>query len=509
MPRNPLKLHHKSTLKLAKSLDKKEIYYWLIDNGYYPESYVLPPCFQVQKRPERPKIFFKIKKNKFKPTRTQCISVHFPKSDLTDRNFGIIHPEIHNDIAFHIAQNWKLILGALFPKNCRVYSYSFPLPINSKNVGRLSYLRSGRMIYEYLNMIDDAIASIAYKYSHIAITDIKSFYPSIYTHSIPWAIHGKEFSRKAENIYNYKLVGNKLDKLFQNANDGCTNGIPIGPVVSDIIAELIAAGIDNNLSKLLEKNAIDCEVIRFKDDYRILTKSEADAKHAIKLLQSALKEFNLELNDSKTNIHILPEGLFREWASKYYLIHPKAKEKYNWKEFREIYLSVIRIDKECKNTGVIDRFLADLTTKKGDLKVTVGIFNLEKVISMLLMLGTLRIKAFPKIIAILEKILNSPFGEIHNKQIIEYLDEYILKLSYDEDRNKYLISWISYFIISNDLKDKIKAKPNFKDPITKTIYQNKSSIFTQSKSFKLFIGCKSASKKLTMFEYLDIFDPPK
>ncbi len=124
---DPLKVHKNTSLALAKSLDKREVFYWLIDNGYYPENYVLPPCFRVARRPQKPKLFFKIKKNKFKPTRTQCISVHFPKTDFTDRNFGIIHPEIHNDIAFHISKNWSLVLDALFPKDSQVFSYSFPL----------------------------------------------------------------------------------------------------------------------------------------------------------------------------------------------------------------------------------------------------------------------------------------------------------------------------------------------------------------------------------------------
>jgi hypothetical protein len=141
------------------------------------------------------------------------------------------------------------------------------------------------MIYEFVGMIDNDLASVAYRYTHIVKADVKSFYPSIYTHSIAWAIHGKRRIRKGQNFYNYSLVGNRLDKLFQNANDGCTNGIPIGPVVSDLIAELVASGVDRLLSKKIAESDIQCEVIRFKDDYRILTKSESDAKTTIKLLK--------------------------------------------------------------------------------------------------------------------------------------------------------------------------------------------------------------------------------
>lgn len=505
---NPIKSHRDGTKLLAESLSKSDIYRWLIKYGYFPENYILPPCFEVSEYPSKPKVFFKVKK-KYTPKRTECINVHFPKSELTDRTFGIIHPEIHNDIAYHIAKNWKTMLKAIFPTNSRVTSYSFPLPIDAKNPGRLSFLRSGRLIYEFIGMVDDDIASMSYRYSHIVKADIKNFYPSIYTHSIAWAIHGKGFIRKQTNMYNTKLVGNRLDKLFQNANDGCTNGVPIGPVVSDLIAEIIASAVDVGLSTQLDDAGIECEVVRFKDDYRILVKSESDGKVAIKYLQTALKEYNLELSDDKTHISTLPEGLFREWVSKYHAVHPRKKKRYSWKHFRELYLSVIRIDSECPNTGVIDRFLADIIDKDGQLKVRVDLFNLQKVISMLLMLGTLRVKAFPKIIAILESVLKSPFGFMHLNLIVEHMESFLLKLTTEERRNKYLISWVSYFLVSNGLDTRLASKPKLTDPITKSILNNRGAIFKDAKEFKLFTGCIAMGKRISMLEHLDVFNPPQ
>ncbi|WP_237732582.1 RNA-directed DNA polymerase [Bathymodiolus thermophilus thioautotrophic gill symbiont] len=494
-------------------MKKTDVYYWLLKYGYFPENYILPPCFRVVKQPLKPKIYYKVKKtkkgNQYKPIRTECINVHFPKTDLTDRNFGIINPEIHNDIAFHIASNWEKIVNAIFPENSIVSAYSFPIPIDSKNIGRISYLRSGRMIYEFIGMIDSDIASVAYKYSHLVKADIKSFYPSIYTHSIAWAIHGKQFIRKPNNMYDNNLLGNKLDKLFQNANDGCTNGIPIGPVVSDLVAEIIASSVDVLLTKKIKDAKVDCEIIRFKDDYRILTKSKNDGVTITKFLQASLKEYNLELSDSKTSMHTLPDGLFREWVSKYHIVNPKRKKKYSWKEFRELYLSVISIDKECPGTGVIDRFLSDIVTKEGQLCVSVGSFNLQKVISMLLMLGSLRVKAFPKIIAILETIINSPFGNSNKKTILKYLESFLKKLSLDEERNKYLISWISYFMVSNSFEKIVTFNPKYKDPITRSIFNNRGAIFKSCKDFKLFMGCKKIGKKVSMMQHLDVFNPPE
>lgn len=506
--KNPIQEYKKATYTLASSLSKNDVYFWLLKHGYYAESYVMPPCFCVSKSPASPKKFHQHTKKSYMPTRSECVKVHFPKTELTDRTFGIIDPEIHNDIAYHITRNWIQILRSIFHKDSAVVSYSFPIPVNARTPGRLSYLRSGRMIYEFIGMIDDDIASVTYQYTHLVKADIKNFFPSIYTHSIAWAIHGKKFIRRPSNLHNFNLLGNRLDKLFQNANDGCTNGIPIGPVVSDLVGEIIASASDRIFTKLIQEKRISCQAVRFKDDYRILVKSANDARVVIKLLQAALKEYNLELSDDKTRVHLLPDGLFREWVSKYHMVSPKKKAKYSWKEFRELYLSVLRIDKECPGTGVIDRFLADITNSQGRLKVGLSPSDIQKVTSMLLMLGNLRIKAFPKIIAILEAMIKTSIGKTRKNEILGYLKSYLLELSVDEERNKYLISWISYFVVSNGFQKTIGLTRKYKDPITRSIFSNRGSIFKNKREFKLFTGCKAIAKKVSMAKHLDVFDPP-
>lgn len=46
---SPIKQHQIDTRKLAKGLNQADIYHWLVEFGYFPESYVLPPCFRVVK----------------------------------------------------------------------------------------------------------------------------------------------------------------------------------------------------------------------------------------------------------------------------------------------------------------------------------------------------------------------------------------------------------------------------------------------------------------------------
>ncbi len=498
------------TLALARGLKWTHVYNWLVEFGYFPESYVLPPCFTVKKRPANPKLFAKVQKSgkELKLSPHECCGVHFPKSILTDREFGIIHPELHNDIAYHIALNWKAVVDAMIPSDSAVTCYSFPVPVDAKHPGRVGNLRSGRLIYEFLWMTEEDLASVAYQYDYIVRADIKSFYPTIYTHSIPWALHGKSFIRKGGNRYDYRLLGNRLDRLFQYSNDQCTNGIPIGPVVSDIVGEIIASAVDRTLTKLVRDAGIECEMVRFKDDYRILVKTTEDGRRIIKMLQASLKAYHLELGETKTSVHALPEGLFRPWVSKYHSIHPRKRPSFTWKEFRELYLAVLRIDEEHPGTGVIDRFLADIVSKKGQLKVPLTERNLQKALSMLLMLGKRRIKAFPKVMAIIEAVVRAPFGVRHVKEIVEYLDVYLKVLSEDEDRSKYLISWVAYFLVSNNLKGHLSTKPKFKDPIIRSVFNNRGSVFKSAADFTLFEGCRSVGKRISMLEHLDIFNPP-
>jgi hypothetical protein len=276
----------RQTRSLALRLGSQQVYDWLVTDGYFPEPYVLPPCFVVKKHAKFGKPYFRHTASKFKPKLTEYQQVHFPRTNYTDRTFGIIDPEIHSDIAFTIAENWEALMEVLFHKDNKVATYSFPVPLNAKQPGSLGTLRVGRMIYEFIEMAENDLAAVAFRFKFLVRTDVKNFYPSVYTHSIPWAIHGKKFIRKASERHNFLRFGNRLDKLFQNANDGCTNGLPIGPVVSDLMGEVVLSGVDRFLSKQIDPDIL---VVRFKDDYRILSKTKEKGISAVKSLQSALR----------------------------------------------------------------------------------------------------------------------------------------------------------------------------------------------------------------------------
>ena len=108
------KQHTQETKRLIKKVPKNIIAKWLLQEGYYPEQYVMPPTFKVKKFDLRADPYFKVDTGDISPTfypdKSELITVSFPKTQLTDRTFGIIEPKIYHDIVWYIINDWDLIL---------------------------------------------------------------------------------------------------------------------------------------------------------------------------------------------------------------------------------------------------------------------------------------------------------------------------------------------------------------------------------------------------------------
>jgi hypothetical protein len=135
-------------------------------------------------------------------------------------------------------------------------------------------------------------------------TDINQFYPSIYTHSIPWALHGKAFAKA--NIGT--TAGDDIDRAFRNQQDGQTVGLPIGPDCSLVVAEAILAAVDVALAPRQLRG------LRHVDDYEIGFRTLAEAEATLTELQGLLAEYELHLNPRKTGIVEGPIPLDEKWV---------------------------------------------------------------------------------------------------------------------------------------------------------------------------------------------------
>ena len=138
-------------------------------------------------------------------------------------------------------------------------------------------------------------------------TDISRFYNSIYTHSIPWALHGKSVA-KANRLDT--LVGNRIDRLVRQGQDQQTVGIPIGPDTSLVLAELLMHRCDEALLAKVP----NAQGHRFIDDYELSFSTRTEAEDAFHVLESCLAHFELALNPKKTRVVELPTPLEAGWA---------------------------------------------------------------------------------------------------------------------------------------------------------------------------------------------------
>lgn len=130
-------------------------------------------------------------------------------------------------------------------------------------------------------------------------TDVVDCYPSIYTHSIPWALHGKEESKN--NRRDSKLIGNVIDKLIQDMRRGQTNGIPQGSVLMDLIAEMVLGYADSMLvHKLGEDELEEYKILRYRDDYRIFTSNPLDGEKILGSLADVMMDLGMKLHPQKT-----------------------------------------------------------------------------------------------------------------------------------------------------------------------------------------------------------------
>jgi hypothetical protein len=142
----------------------------------------------------------------------------------------------------------------------------------------------------------------------IVLADISEFYHSIYTHSIPWALHTKPVAKA--NIGKPPLLGDELDRLIRKAQDNQTMGIPIGPDTSLIVSEIILSACDTELIAKMT----GLKGLRYFDDYEFAFSQLSEAESALATLQEVLLGYELRLNPRKTALHSPPIEFEVEWV---------------------------------------------------------------------------------------------------------------------------------------------------------------------------------------------------
>ena len=153
----------------------------------------------------------------------------------------------------------------------------------------------------WFEKVEQASLEQALEFNVVVQADISDCYSSIYTHTIPWSMHGKSLAKKKR--WCPCLVGNQIDWHIQHMTEGQTCGIPQGSELMNFVAEMVLGYGDELLVHELKESGIEhYKVIRFRDDYRIFVDNSTLAEDALGCLYRALQRIQLELRLDKTSI---------------------------------------------------------------------------------------------------------------------------------------------------------------------------------------------------------------
>lgn len=310
-----------------EKLAPQEVLTGLLDHGLFCEK--VPPCF-VSTGLEAAVVYLlsadmaepdnKKLKTKIDARAHDYIRYDALRETNVPRHMGIPHPEAFGIQALAIKAHWKAI-----SKHC-----NRPVPAASRihvrhtpggRIFEMNYKGSERFHNEEQEILWASGAR------YIVEADIASCFSSIYSHVIPWVLHGKDTVKGNHSLIDF--AGNLLDKVTQNTRDRQTNGLMIGPHSSNIISEIILSQVD------LDLQAEGCErFVRHIDDYRFYAKTFEEAERFVRKLGSLLRSYELSLNEKKTRITPWPVPSEANWR--------QVLNRFQFPETGEIRFSTVR-----------------------------------------------------------------------------------------------------------------------------------------------------------------------
>lgn len=273
----------------------------LISTGYFPAE--LPPPFTTryfaQHSVDLAKMWDGAGIRKFW-TAPEHFSI--PRYNQVRRKLSVVNPINQLHVAQLISDNWddiklRLQRSSITEFHPEIVSSGGGRAVTGVNFDGVSRRRT----------------EILATYGRYVKTDIARFYPSVYTHSIAWAMLGKEWVKQNLNTAAFKAsFSNYIDKAIAAGQSGQTVGIPIGPDTSRIVSELIAT----DLEVIARKEIPDLEqrAVRYVDDLLVGLDDSETADAMLGKLSAALYDYELELNAEKTAVHGMGFGHSPEWV---------------------------------------------------------------------------------------------------------------------------------------------------------------------------------------------------
>lgn len=274
------------------------VYRILLSKGYFPKE--LPPNFfsehfaiYASSRVGR----MCLKKYKPADNFTRCTDYELALAGGGRRPLALPHPWSYAELAGIVARSFRRLLKKSGRSRC---SRSRPVYEDGGHRALRTSIRASSLARERVAVRAGA--------RYLLKADVSQFYPSLYTHAIGWAIDPK--LREKKHWQNHGLLGKRLDQAMMNLQGKVSQGIPVGPDISFLLAEAVLAQVDSELGLTHDRS------IRWFDDYEIACDSMEDAERRLGELHRVLGTFGLRLNPTKTKILPLPDPSLEVWHAR-------------------------------------------------------------------------------------------------------------------------------------------------------------------------------------------------
>ena len=206
--------------------------------------------------------------------------------------------------------------------------------------------------------------ALALRFQYLFVTDLTDCYGSVYTHTIPWSLYGKEYAKTHRTENN---LGNVIDHYLCAMNYDQTNGIPQGSVLFDLVAEIVLAYVDSCLYDKLKEIGIvdDYHILRYRDDYRVFSNSKEKLEIIVRTFQEVLMDLNFRMNSSKTRLSedVILDSIKKDKLA--YLANAPvySGKKSNFTTVQKELLYILQFAKEYPNSGMVVRLLSMLLNR--------------------------------------------------------------------------------------------------------------------------------------------------
>lgn len=335
------------------------------------------------------------------------------------RPFQLIHPAIYVSLVEKITSedHWKVIRDRFkaFSELKGFKCLSIPLQAMSRRKDKAA------QILNWWQGLEQGAIELALEYNYVFHADITDCYAAIYTHSIAWAVHGKDVAKTRAFRTDGKQIGNQIDWHIQDMRHGQTNGIPQGSVLTDFISELVLGYADIELSqRLADAKVTEFRILRYRDDYRIFVQSPQVGEAILKALTEVLIELGLKLNTMKTT------------GSPHVVTHSLKPDKLAWLRSRQgdrnlqKHLLVIHAHgTEFPNAGSLAVALAHFHERLIKAK---RIQNPRVLISIAVDIAYTSPRTFPVCAAIISKLLSLLESKTERAGVVEKIHAKLMQL---------------------------------------------------------------------------------